>query len=167
MRPAATPVVTAERKPGKAPEGPTARRRSAGYRGTAEILASDPAVGTGGGGGTIGEAAAADLAIITTFQPGSGGGGGAGAARSATQRGHAGGGGGGGGGGALRIVSANKLTINGEVKPTAARADRPAATHAAGGGGGSGGAIALVGKSLSLIGKLSANRRVAAPPLGA
>ncbi len=145
-------------KPGKAPKGPTGTSRSAGYTATAgKSLASDLAVGTGGGGGTIGESAAADLAIITTFQPGSGGGGGAGGGTlSYPSAGHAGGGGGGGGGGALRIVSANKLTINGEVKANGGQGGPAGGDYAAGGGGGSGGAIALVGKSLSLVGKLSA-----------
>ena len=148
------PVVTAGGKPGKAP-----RDRRASH---------SPAMAPLGKPGQRSsrrhrrrwrhdrQAAAADLAIITTFQPGSGGGGGAGAARSVTQRRPR---------GRRRRwrrrrCPAHRVGKQADDKWRSESQRRPGRT-------GRrrlcsqrrrrlGGAIALVGKSLSLIGKLSA-----------
>ena len=102
----------------------------------------DATHGAGGGGGAIGPAAATDLAVDSTFRAGSAGGGASGRAEGL------GGGGGGGGGGALRIVSATRITLSGEVLASGG----DGGGGSAGGGGGSGGIVYLVAPELRMGG---------------
>lgn len=108
--------------------------------------------GNGGGGGSIGERAALDPGVLSgTFYAGSGGGGG-GSMGGLFGSGSSGAGGG-GAGGALRISSATRITINGELR-AAGGAGGPSSTVGGGGGGGSGGLVYLAAPDLAANGSM-------------
>lgn len=106
-----------------------------------------------GGGGSIGVEAASDLAVTETFRPGSGGGGGSVSCDNCVGTSYAVAGG--GGGGALRIASATRIVIDGQLR---ANGGLGGGTRAGirGSGGGSGGVVFLSAPELVVTGSIEA-----------
>lgn len=106
-----------------------------------------------GGGGSIGVDAASDLAVIETFRPGSGGGGGSVNCLNCAGTNYAVAGG--GGGGALRIASATRIVIDGELRANGGLGGGNRA-GIQGSGGGSGGVVFLSAPELVVTGSIEA-----------